>query len=87
MRGNVPHCEILVHLRQRLDNEENQIIKTISEANPGFLTGCTNLNGGVAKYYSANFAENCMEMKKVGPEGEGACPKFYYVDLPLYLIL
>ena len=28
------------------------------------------------------FAENSMKMKKIGPRG-GACPKFYYVDLPL----
>ena len=43
--------------------------------------------GRVPQRGRPNFPENCMNMKTLDQEGEGARPKFYYVDLALHVVL
>ena len=45
-------------------------------ANPGGRGGCQHT-------ILPKFPKNCMKLKEFGPGGEGARPKFYYVDPPL----
>ena len=46
--------------------------------------GCQ-LSRGVPTYEFAKFSQKLHELKEFGPQG-GACPKFYYVDLPLMMV-
>ena len=45
--------------------------------------GGANSKGGRQTIFQSIFPENCMKMKKLGPGGGGARPKFGHVDQPL----
>ena len=52
---------------------------------PGFPRGGgANSPGGAPTYDFAKNPKNCMKLKEFWPPGEGARPKFYYVDPPLH---
>ena len=51
-------------------------------ADPGFPRGGGANSRGGATTLLSNFPQNCMKLKDFGPGG--ACPKFYYVDPPLF---
>ena len=56
----------------------------LAVADPGFPRGGgANSPGGRQHTILPNFPKNCMKLKEFGPPGEGARPKFYYVDPPL----